>query len=209
MTIGLVGRKRGMTRVFTEDGVSTPVTVIEIEPNRVSQLKTVDTDGYNAVQVTVGSKKASRVTKPQAGHFAKAESAAGNKVHEFRVDETDLEVGSEIKVTIFEDGQAIDVTGVTKGKGFAGAMKRYGFRGGDATHGNSISHRSAGSIGMCQTPGRVFKEKKMAGHMGDVQRTLQNLSVVRVDEERNLLLVKGSVPGAKGGSVIISPAVKA
>ncbi|PHS33116.1 MAG: 50S ribosomal protein L3 [Methylophaga sp.] len=209
MTIGLVGRKRGMTRVFTEDGVSTPVTVIEIEPNRVSQLKTVDTDGYNAVQVTVGSKKASRVTKPQAGHFAKAESAAGNKVHEFRVDETDLEVGSEIKVTIFEDGQAIDVTGVTKGKGFAGVMKRYGFRGGDATHGNSVSHRSAGSIGQCQTPGRVFKEKKMAGHMGDVQRTLQNLSVVRVDVERNLLLVKGSVPGAKGGSVIICPAVKA
>lgn len=209
MTIGLVGRKRGMTRVFTEDGVSTPVTVIEIEPNRVSQLKTVDTDGYNAVQVTVGSRKASRVTKPQAGHFAKAESAAGNKVHEFRVDGTDLEVGSEIKVTIFEDGQAIDVTGVTKGKGFAGVMKRYGFRGGDATHGNSISHRSAGSIGQCQTPGRVFKEKKMAGHMGDVQRTLQNLSVVRVDEERNLLLVKGSVPGAKGGSVIICPAVKA
>jgi len=209
MTIGLVGRKIGMTRVFTEDGVSTPVTVIEIEPNRVSQLKTVETDGYNAVQVTVGSKKASRVTKPQAGHFAKAEAAAGSKVHEFRVEETDLEVGSEIKVTIFEDGQAIDVTGVTKGKGFAGVMKRYGFRGGDATHGNSISHRSAGSIGMCQTPGRVFKEKKMAGHMGDVQRTLQNLSVVRVDEERNLLLVKGSVPGAKGGSVIVSPAVKA
>jgi large subunit ribosomal protein L3 len=209
MTIGLVGRKRGMTRVFSEDGVSTPVTVIEIEPNRVSQLKTVETDGYNAVQVTVGSKKASRVTKPQAGHFAKAESAAGNKVHEFRVDETDLELGSEIKVTIFEDGQAIDVTGVTKGKGFAGVMKRYGFRGGDATHGNSISHRSAGSIGQCQTPGRVFKEKKMAGHMGDVQRTLQNLSVVRVDKERNLLLVKGSVPGAKGGSVIIRPAVKA
>lgn len=209
MTIGLVGRKVGMTRVFTEDGVSTPVTVIAIEPNRVSQLKTVDTDGYNAVQVTVGSKKTSRVTKPQAGHFAKAESAAGNKIHEFRVDATDLEVGSEIKVTLFEDGQAIDVTGVTKGKGFAGVMKRHGFRGGDATHGNSISHRSAGSIGQCQTPGRVFKEKKMAGHMGDVQRTLQNLSVVRVDEERNLLLVKGSVPGAKGGSVIISPAVKA
>ncbi len=209
MTIGLVGRKVGMTRVFTEDGVSTPVTVIEIEPNRVSQLKTVDIDGYNAVQVTVGSKKASRVTKPQAGHFAKAEAAAGNKVHEFRVDQTDLEVGSEIKVTIFEDGQAIDVTGITKGKGFAGVMKRYGFRGGDATHGNSISHRSGGSIGMCQTPGRVFKEKKMAGHMGDGQRTLQNLSVVRIDEERNLLLVKGSVPGAKGGSVIIRPAVKA
>lgn len=210
MTIGLVGRKRGMTRVFTEDGVSTPVTVIEIEPNRISQLKTVDIDGYNAVQVTVGSKKASRVTKPQAGHFAKAESSAGHKVHEFTVDDSsDLELGSEINVTIFEAGQAIDVTGVTKGKGFAGVVKRYGFRGGDATHGNSISHRSAGSIGQCQTPGRVFKEKKMAGHMGDVKRTLQNLSVVRVDEERNLLLVKGSVPGAKGGNVIIRPAVKA
>ena len=210
MTIGLVGRKLGMTRVFTEDGVSTPVTVIEIESNRISQLKTVDTDGYNAVQVTIGSKKASRVTKPQAGHFAKAESSAGHKVHEFTVDDaSDLELGSEIKVTIFEAGQAIDVTGISKGKGFAGVMKRYGFRGGDATHGNSVSHRSAGSIGQCQTPGRVFKEKKMAGHMGDVKRTLQNLSVVRVDEERNLLLVKGSVPGSKGGNVIIRPAVKA
>jgi len=210
MTIGLVGRKRGMTRVFTEDGVSTPVTVIEIESNRISQLKTVETDGYNAVQVTVGSKKASRVTKPQAGHFAKAESSAGSVVSEFVVDDlAGLELGSEIKVDIFESGQAIDVTGVTKGKGFAGVMKRYGFAGGDATHGNSISHRAPGSIGQCQTPGRVFKEKKMAGHMGDVQRTLQNLSVVRIDEERNLVLVKGSVPGAKGGSVIIRPAVKA
>jgi len=210
MTIGLVGRKRGMTRVFTEDGVSTPVTVIEVEPNRISQLKTIETDGYNAVQVTVGSKKASRVTKPQAGHFAKAESSAGHKVCEFALDEaSDLAVGSEIKVNIFEAGQAIDVTGITKGKGFAGVMKRYGFRGGDATHGNSISHRAPGSIGQCQTPGRVFKEKKMAGHMGDVQRTLQNLSVVRIDEERGLVLVKGSVPGAKGGDVIIRPAVKA
>jgi len=210
MTIGLVGRKRGMTRVFTEDGVSTPVTVIEIEANRVSQLKTIETDGYNAVQVTVGSKKSSRVAKSQAGHFAKAGSAAGYKVHEFTVDESsDLELGAEVTVSIFEAGQAIDVTGVTKGKGFAGAMKRYGFRGGDATHGNSISHRSAGSIGMCQTPGRVFKEKKMAGHMGDVQRTLQNLSVVRIDEERNLLLVKGSIPGANGGNVVVRPAVKA
>lgn len=210
MTIGLVGRKRGMTRVFTEDGVSTPVTVIEVEPNRISQLKTVEADGYNAVQVTVGSKKASRVTKPQSGHFAKAESAAGHKVCEFTVDDSsDLEVGSEIKVNIFEAGQQIDVTGVTKGKGFAGVMKRYGFRGGDATHGNSISHRSAGSIGQCQTPGRVFKNKKMAGHMGDVRRTLQNLSVVRVDEERNLLLVKGSVPGSNGSDVVIRPAVKA
>ncbi|MBT3505502.1 MAG: 50S ribosomal protein L3 [Piscirickettsiaceae bacterium] len=210
MTIGLVGRKRGMTRVFTEDGVSTPVTVIEVEPNRVSQLKTVETDGYNAVQVTVGSKKTSRVTKPQAGHFAKAESASGDKVSEFTVEgESELELGSEIKVTMFEAGQKIDVSGITKGKGFAGGVKRYGFRGGDATHGNSISHRSAGSIGQCQTPGRVFKNKKMAGHMGDVKRTLQNLSVVRVDEERNLLLVKGSVPGATGSSVVIRPAVKA
>ncbi len=210
MTIGLVGRKRGMTRVFTEDGVSTPVTVIEVESNRISQLKTVETDGYNAVQVTAGAKKASRVTKSQAGHFAKAESAAGSSVSEFVVDDLEgLELGSEIKVNIFEAGQAIDVTGVTKGKGFAGVMKRYSFAGGDATHGNSISHRAPGSIGMCQTPGRVFKEKKMAGHMGDVQRTLQNLSVVRIDEERNLVLVKGSVPGANGGKVIIRPAVKA
>lgn len=210
MTIGLVGRKAGMTRIFTEDGVSTPVTVIEVEPNRVSQLKTVDVDGYNAVQVTVGAKKASRVTKPQAGHFAKAESAAGSKVLEFTVDEApELELGSELNVTIFEAGQQIDVSGVTKGKGFAGVVKRYGFRGGDATHGNSLSHRAPGSIGQCQTPGRVFKGKKMAGHMGDVKRTLQNLSVVRVDSERNLLLVKGSVPGAKGSNVVIRPAVKA
>ena len=210
MTIGLVGRKRGMTRVFTEDGVSTPVTVIEVEPNRVSQLKTVDTDGYNAIQVTIGSRKTSRVTKPQAGHFAKAESAAGRKTWEFTLDsEGDFELGSEIKVDIFEEGQAIDVSGITKGKGFAGGMKRYGFRGGDATHGCSISHRSLGSTGMCQTPGRVFKGKKMAGHMGDVRRTLQNLSVVRVDQERNLLLVKGSVPGATGSDVVIRPAVKA
>lgn len=210
MTIGLVGRKRGMTRIFTEDGVSTPVTVIEIEPNRISQLKTAETDGYNAVQVTVGERKASRVSKPQAGHFAKAESAAGRSMCEFTVDSVaDYELGSELKVDIFEEGQVIDVSGVTKGKGFAGVMKRYNFAGGDATHGNSVSHRSAGSIGMCQTPGRVFKEKKMAGHMGDVKRTLQNLSVVRVDAERNLLLVKGSVPGAKGSNVVIRPAVKA
>ena len=210
MTIGLVGRKRGMTRIFTEDGVSTPVTVIEVEPNRVSQLKTVDTDGYNAIQVTVGSRKTSRVTKPQAGHFAKAESAAGRTTWEFTLDsEGDFELGTEIKVDIFEEGQAIDVSGITKGKGFAGGMKRYGFRGGDATHGCSISHRSLGSTGMCQTPGRVFKGKKMAGHMGDVRRTLQNLSVVRVDQERNLLLVKGSVPGATGSDVVIRPAVKA
>jgi len=210
MTIGLVGRKAGMTRIFTEDGVSTPVTVIEVEPNRISQLKTVEVDGYNAIQVAVGVRKASRVAKPQAGHFAKAESSAGRNVSEFTVDSvSDYELGSELTVDMFEAGQAIDVSGTTKGKGFAGVMKRYGFRGGDATHGNSISHRAPGSIGQCQTPGRVFKEKKMAGHMGDVKRTLQNLSVVRVDTERNLLLVKGSVPGAKGSNVVIRPAVKA
>jgi large subunit ribosomal protein L3 len=209
MTIGIIGRKAGMTRVFTEDGVSTPVTVIEVEPNRVSQLKTEDADGYTAIQVIVGERKASRVTKPQAGHFAKAQVAAGRKVAEFRVDETDLELGSEIKVDIFEAGQKIDVSGITKGKGFAGVVKRYGFRGGDATHGNSLSHRAPGSIGQCQTPGRVFKGKRMAGHMGDKKRTLQNLSIVKVDVERNLLLVKGSVPGSTGSDVIVRPAVKA
>ncbi len=210
MTIGLIGRKRGMTRIFSEDGVSTPVTVIEVEPNRISQMKSVDTDGYNAIQVTVGERKASRVTKPQAGHFAKAQAAAGHKVCEFRVDShDDLAVGAEIKVDIFEAGQKIDVSGLTKGKGFAGVVKRYGFRGGDATHGNSLSHRAPGSIGQCQTPGRVFKGKKMAGHMGDKKRTLQNLSVVRVDAERNLILVKGSVPGATGSNVVVYPAVKA
>ncbi|MCB2425660.1 50S ribosomal protein L3 [Methylophaga pinxianii] len=210
MTIGLIGRKRGMTRIFSEDGVSTPVTVIEVEPNRISQLKSVDTDGYNAIQVTVGERKASRVTKPEAGHFAKAQAAAGRKVCEFRVDSHDeLTVGAELKVDIFEAGQKIDVSGLTKGKGFAGVVKRYGFRGGDATHGNSLSHRAPGSIGQCQTPGRVFKGKKMAGHMGDKKRTLQNLSVVRVDAERNLILVKGSVPGATGSNVVVSPAVKA
>jgi large subunit ribosomal protein L3 len=210
MTIGLIGRKRGMTRIFSEDGVSTPVTVIEVEPNRISQLKTTDTDGYNAIQITVGEKKASRLTKAEAGHFAKAQAAAGRKVAEFRVEEVaDMELGSELKVDLFEAGQKVDVSGITKGKGFAGAVKRYGFRGGDATHGNSISHRAPGSIGQCQTPGRVFKGKRMAGHMGDKQRTLQNLSIVKVDAERNLLLVKGSVPGATGSDVIIRPAVKA
>jgi large subunit ribosomal protein L3 len=210
MTIGLIGRKRGMTRIFSEDGVSTPVTVIEVEPNRISQLKTTDTDGYNAIQITVGEKKASRLTKAEAGHFAKAQAAAGRKVAEFRVEEVaDMELGSELKVDLFEAGQKVDVSGITTGKGFAGAVKRYGFRGGDATHGNSLSHRAPGSIGQCQTPGRVFKGKRMAGHMGDKQRTLQNLSIVKVDAERNLLLVKGSVPGATGSDVIIRPAVKA
>jgi large subunit ribosomal protein L3 len=209
MTIGLIGRKRGMTRVFSEDGVSTPVTVIEVEPNRVSQLKTVDSDGYNAIQLTVGERKASRVTKPEAGHFAKAQAAAGRKLAEFRVEDAGVELGAEIKVDIFEAGQKVDISGMSKGKGFAGVVKRYGFGGGDATHGNSLSHRAPGSIGQCQTPGRVFKGKKMAGHMGDKKRTQQNLSVVMVDAERNLLLVKGAVPGATGSDVIIRPAVKA
>lgn len=210
MTIGLIGRKRGMTRIFSEDGVSTPVTVIEVSPNRVSQLKSVDTDGYNAIQVTMGERKASRVSKSEAGHFSKAQAPVGRDVCEFRVDSIDeYALGSEIKLDLFEAGQRIDVSGLTKGKGFAGVVKRYGFRGGDATHGNSLSHRAPGSIGQCQTPGRVFKNKKMAGHMGDKQRTLQNLSVVRVDAERNLLLVKGSVPGPTGSSVVVRPAVKA
>src|SRR6056297_414948 len=209
MTIGLIGRKRGMTRVFSEDGVSTPVTVIEVEPNRVSQLKNADTDGYNAIQVTVGERKASRVSKPQAGHFAKAQTAAGRKVAEFRVDDSaELELGAEIKVDIFEAGQKIDISGVTKGKGFAGVVKRYGFGGGDATHGNSLAHRAPGSIGQCQTPGRVFKGKKMAGHMGAERVTTQNLEIVRVDPERNLLLIRGAVPGAPGGHVLVRPSVK-
>lgn len=212
MTIGVVGRKIGMTRVFTEDGVSLPVTVIEVEPNKVTQLKTGETDGYRAVQITTGSRKAKRVTKPMAGHFAKAGVEAGRGLWEFRLDEgegEDLELKSEIKVDMFEAGQKVDVTGTSIGKGFAGAVKRHHFAMQDATHGNSLSHRAPGSIGQCQTPGRVFKGKKMAGHMGAAKRTSQNLEVVRVDGERNLLLVKGAVPGSKGGNVIVRPAVKA
>jgi len=211
MTIGIVGRKVGMSRIFTENGASTPVTVIEVEPNRVTQLKTVENDGYKAVQVTTGSKKASRVSKPKAGHFAKAGVEAGRGLWEFPLasDEgEDFKIGGEIKVGIFEAGQKVDVTGRSKGKGFAGVIKRYHFQMQDATHGNSLAHRATGSIGQNQTPGRVFKGKKMNGHMGDVQRTMQTLEVVRVDEERNLILVKGAVPGAKGGDVIITPAVK-
>jgi len=212
MTIGVVGRKIGMTRVFTEEGVSLPVTVIEVEPNKVTQVKTGETDGYRAVQVTTGSRRAKRVTKPMAGHFAKAGVEAGRGLWEFRLDEgegDELELKSEIKVDIFEAGQKVDVTGTSIGKGFAGAVKRHHFAMQDATHGNSLSHRAPGSIGQCQTPGRVFKGKKMAGHMGAVKRTSQNLEVVRVDGERNLLLVKGAVPGSKGGNVIVCPAVKA
>ena len=200
-----------MTRIFTEDVAAVPVTVLSVEPNRVTQLKTLETDGYRAVQVTTGSRRASRVTKPMAGHYAKAGSEAGRKLWEFRLDDGEgegIEVGSEIKVEMFEEGQNVDVVGTSIGKGYAGVIKRYNFRMQDATHGNSISHRAPGSIGQCQTPGRVFKGKKMAGHMGNVRRTTQNLKVVRVDAERNLLLVKGAVPGAKGGDIIISAAVK-
>jgi large subunit ribosomal protein L3 len=212
MAIGLVGRKCGMTRVFTEDGVSIPVTVIEALPNRVTQVKTEDTDGYRAVQVTAGSRKASRVGKPQAGHFAKAGVAPGAGLWEFRLngeEGAELAAGAEIKVDLFSDGQVVDVSGTTIGKGYAGVVKRHNFRTQDTTHGNSLSHRAPGSIGQNQSPGRVFKGKRMAGHMGASRATAQNLTVVRVDAERNLLLIKGAVPGARGGHVVVRPAAKA
>lgn len=201
-----------MTRVFTEDGASVPVTVIEAEPNRVTQVKNAENDGYRAVQVTVGTRRATRVTKAAAGHYAKANVQPGRGLWEFRLAEgegADLSVGAELKADMFSAGQIVDVTGTTIGKGFAGTIKRYNFTMGDATHGNSLSHRSSGSIGQNQSPGRVFKGKKMAGQMGAKQRSAQNLEVVRVDAERGLILVKGAVPGAKGGDVIIRPAVKA
>ncbi|EGR1264670.1 50S ribosomal protein L3 [Vibrio cholerae] len=208
--IGLIGRKVGMTRVFTEDGVSIPVTVVEVEANRVSQVKTLETDGYAAIQVTTGSKKANRVTKPEAGHFAKAGVEAGRGLWEFRLENgEEFAVGSELTVELFNEVKKVDVTGTSKGKGFQGAVKRWNFRTQDMTHGNSLSHRAPGSIGQCQTPGRVFKGKKMAGHMGAERVTTQNLEIVRVDAERNLLLIKGAVPGAIGGNVIVKPAVKA
>lgn len=212
MSIGIVGRKCGMTRIFTEDGVSIPVTVIEVEANRVSQVKTSEIDGYRALQITTGERRASRVTKPLAGHLAKAGVEAGRGLWEFRLDEgegDEIAIGSEIKVDIFEAGQKVDVTGTSIGKGFAGTVKRHNFAMKDATHGNSLSHRTPGSIGQNQTPGRVFKGKKMSGQMGNVKCTTQNIEVVRVDADRNLLLVKGSVPGAAGGDVIVRPAVKA
>lgn len=210
MTIGIVGRKSGMTRVFTDDGVSIPVSVIEVEPNRITQVKSVDTDGYSAVQVTVGARRASRVTKSEAGHFAKANVEAGRGVWELRNEAQEaFEVGATITVESFSAGQIIDVTGTSKGKGFAGGIKRWNFGMQDATHGNSRSHRVLGSIGQCQSPGRVFKGKKMAGHLGAERVTVQNLEIVRVDAERNLLLVKGAIPGAPGGDVIVRPAVKA
>jgi large subunit ribosomal protein L3 len=212
MTIGLVGKKKGMTRVFIEDGTSVPVTVVEVSPNRVTQLRTEDADGYTAIQVTSGNRRASLVNRPLAGHFAKAGVEAGDGLWEFRLSPEEvagLEVGAEITVARFEPGQRVDVSGTSKGKGFAGVIKRYNFRMQDATHGNSLSHRAPGSIGQCQTPGRVFKGKKMAGHMGSERVTTQNLEVVRVDAERNLLLIRGAVPGAPGGHVFVRPSVKA
>ena len=211
MSVGLVGRKCGMTRVFTEEGESVPVTVIEVLPNRVTQVKTVENDGYRAIQVTTGARKRSRVTKPLAGHYAKAQVEPGRGLWEFSLQEGHdaFLVGAELKVDLFTVGQLVDVTGVTKGKGFAGTIKRHHFAGQDATHGNSLSHRAPGSIGQRQSPGKVFKGKKMSGHLGDKQRTIQFQSIVRLDVERNLILIKGAVPGAPGSNVIICPAVKA
>jgi len=211
MTIGLVGRKSGMTRVFTEDGVSIPVTVVEITPNRVTQIKEVDSDGYRAIQVTAGSRKTSKVNKARAGQFAKAGVEAGAGLWEFRLSaaEEAPAVGTELTVERFAAGQKVDVAGKSKGKGFQGVIKRWNFATQDATHGNSLSHRAPGSIGQCQTPGRVWKGKKMSGHMGAANVTTQGLEVVRVDAERNLLLIKGALPGAPGGDVIVRPTVKA
>ncbi len=210
MTIGLVGVKKGMTRVFTEDGKSLPVTVIEATPNRITQLKSMESDGYTAVQVTAGTRKASHTNKPQAGLFAKAGVEAGRGLWEFRLnDSSEFSVGGELTVEQFTEGQKVDVTGTSKGKGFQGGIKRWNFSMQDATHGNSLSHRSNGSIGQNQSPGRVFKGKKMSGHMGNAKVTTQSLVVVRVDAERNLLLIKGAVPGAPGGDVIIKTAIKA
>lgn len=210
MTIGLVGIKRGMTRVFTEEGNSIPVTVVEAPTNRVTQRKTSDTDGYEAIQVTSGTVSVAKINKPAAGHFAKADTEAGRGLWEFRLEgDEDFKVGDELKVDRFAVGQKVDVIGRSKGKGFAGVVKRYNFQMQDATHGNSLSHRSAGSIGQCQTPGRVFKGKKMAGHMGSKKVTVQTLEIIQVDEDKNLLLIKGSVPGATGGDLIILPSVKA
>ena len=208
MTIGIIGHKVGMTRVFTEEGSSTPVTVVSIENNTISQIKTTETDGYNAIQVSTGTVKSSKVNKPLAGHFAKAGVDAARFMMEFRTDDA-FELGSNLDLNMFEAGQMVDVTGRSKGKGFQGVIKRYNFQMQDATHGNSVSHRAPGSIGQCQTPGRVFKGKKMSGHMGDRNVTTQNLEVVRVDAEKGLILIKGAVPGAKNSRVIIKPAVKA
>ncbi len=212
MTIGLVGKKKGMTRIFIEDGTSVPVTVVEVSPNRITQIRTDDGDGYTAIQVTSGSRRASLVTRPLAGHYAKAGVEAGEGLWEFRAaaaEVAEFQVGAEVSVDRFEAGQRVDVTGTSKGKGFAGVIKRHNFRMQDATHGNSLSHRAPGSIGQCQTPGRVFKGKKMAGHMGSERVTTQNLEVVRIDPDRNLMLIRGAVPGAPGGHVFVRPSNKA
>jgi len=211
MAIGLVGRKCGMTRVFNEEGHSVPVSVIEVDPNRITQVKTSESDGYSAIQVTTGVRRASRVTKPAAGVYAKANVEAGRGLWEFRIsseEEASITVGDSIGLEQFEAGQKVDVTGVSKGKGFAGVVKRWNFAMQDATHGNSLSHRAPGSIGQCQNPGRVFKGKKMAGQMGNKKMTVQSLEIVSVDAERNLLLVKGAIPGATGNNVIVKAAVK-
>ena len=211
MSIGLIGRKCGMTRVFCEDGSSVPVTVLQIDSNRVTQVKGIESDGYRAIQVTVGDVKSSRVNKAMAGHFAAANVTAGRGLWEFRLEDGEgdgISVGSELSLDIFSSGQIVDVQGTSIGKGFAGAIKRHNFHMQDATHGNSVSHRVLGSVGMNQTPGRVFKGKKMAGHMGAVKTTVQNLTVHAVDAEKRLILVKGAVPGAKGGDVVIRPASK-
>lgn len=212
MTIGLLGKKCGMTRVFTEDGVAIPVTVIEVLPNRVTQIKTLDNDGYHAIQVTTGDCKRSRLTKAEAGHFAKAGVEPGRELKEFCVEDVKdidgITVGSELKLDRFEVGQYVDVTGTTKGKGFAGVIKRHHFNSQDASHGNSLSHRAPGSIGQRQSPGKVFKGKRMAGHLGDVARTILSQPIVRIDLERNLVLVRGAVPGAISTYVIIRPAIK-
>jgi len=212
MALGVIGKKIGMSRVYNADGSAVPVTVLEVGPNRITQVKTDENDGYRAVQVTIGERRPSRVTKPLAGHFAKANVAPGRGLWEFRLDKGEgeaLAAGAEIKADIFAAGQLVDVQGTTIGKGFAGVIKRHHFRGGRATHGNSLSHRAPGSIGQRQTPGRVFPGKPMAGHLGNKVRTQQNLEVVRVDTDKNLLLVKGAVPGPKGADVVIRPAVKA
>jgi large subunit ribosomal protein L3 len=209
MSVGLLGNKIGMTRIFTEQGESIPVTVIEMNPNRISQTKTIESDGYNAIQVTIGEKKSSKVNKAMAGHFSKAGVKAGTKTKEFRVDNiTDYQAGSEVTVDVFAEGQKVDVSGTSIGKGFQGGIKRHHFHRQDMTHGNSVSHRSNGSIGQNQTPGRVFKGKKMSGHMGAVKRTIQNIDIVKIDTENNLMLVRGGVPGAKGSQVVVTPTVK-
>ena len=211
MPIGLVGRKAGMTRVFTDMGESVPVTVVVVEPNRVTRVKTQESDGYRAVQLTAGTRKPGRVPKPQAGHLAKHGVEAGEGLWEFRLDDgegDELAAGHSLNVTAFDIGQKVDATGTSIGKGYAGVVKRHNFRTQDATHGNSLAHRAPGSIGQNQTPGRVFKGKRMAGHMGNVRRTAQNLEIVRIDEARNSLLIKGAIPGPKGGRVIVRPAAK-